>query len=115
MNLAEAYGRLAEQAERALGADLAHPLHGLWTKAEAVADDRVYQFVALRTYGDWEVATVPARCNGLWPLWVISAHGGRSLTVHRDNEFNWIIECDPGWDDCTTGLQVTPLQRTVDA
>src|SRR5215475_7086437 len=45
----------------------------------------------------------------------ISAHGGRSLTVHRDNEFNWIIECDPGWDDCTTGLQVTPLQRAVDA
>jgi len=35
MNLAEAYGRLAEQAERALGADLAHPLHGLWTKADA--------------------------------------------------------------------------------
>jgi len=35
MNLAEAYGRLAEQAEEASGADLAHPLHGLWTKADA--------------------------------------------------------------------------------
>lgn len=36
MNLAEAYGRLAEQAEEASGADhLAHPLHGLWTKAVA--------------------------------------------------------------------------------
>ena len=35
MNLAEAYGRLAEQAEEASGADLAHPLHGLWTKAAA--------------------------------------------------------------------------------
>ena len=35
MNLAEAYGRLAEQAERTSGADLAHPLHGLWTKADA--------------------------------------------------------------------------------
>ena len=35
MNLAEAYGRLAEQAERTSGAALAHPLHGLWTKADA--------------------------------------------------------------------------------
>ena len=35
MNLAEAYGRLAEQAERTSGAELAHPLHGLWTKAAA--------------------------------------------------------------------------------
>src|SRR5215831_16355103 len=35
MNLAEAYGRLAEQAERTSGADLAHPLHGLWIKAAA--------------------------------------------------------------------------------
>jgi len=35
MNLAEAYGRLAEQAERTSGADLAHPLHSLWTKAAA--------------------------------------------------------------------------------
>jgi len=26
-----------------------------------IPDDRVYQFVALRTYGDWEVATVPAQ------------------------------------------------------
>jgi len=35
MNLAEAYGRLAEQAEGALGADLAHPLYGPWMKADA--------------------------------------------------------------------------------
>src|SRR6476620_1296566 len=39
----------------------------------------------------------------------------RSLTIHRDNKFNWIIECDPGWNDCATSLQVTPLQRAVDA
>jgi hypothetical protein len=39
----------------------------------------------------------------------------RSLTVHGDNKFNWIIECDPRWDDYATDLQVTPLQRTVDA
>ena len=35
--------------------------------------------------------------------------------VHRDNKFSWIIKCGPGWDDRATGLQVTPLQRTVDA
>src|SRR6266403_1983054 len=39
----------------------------------------------------------------------------RSLTIHRDYEFNWIIGFHTEWDDCATGLQVTPLQRTVDA
>ena len=39
----------------------------------------------------------------------------RSLTIHRDNKFGWIIECDPGWDDCATGLQITPLERAMDA
>src|SRR6266478_8630070 len=38
-----------------------------------------------------------------------------SLTIHGDNEFNWIIGFRTEWDDCATGLQVTPLQRTVDA
>jgi hypothetical protein len=31
-----------------------------------------------------------------------------SLTIHRDNEFNWIIGFRTEWDDCATGLQVTP-------
>jgi hypothetical protein len=37
------------------------------------------------------------------------------MTIHRDNEFNWIIGFHTEWNDCATGLQVTPLQRTVDA
>jgi superfamily I DNA and RNA helicase len=31
-----------------------------------------------------------------------------SLTIHGDNEFNWIIGFRTEWDDCATGLQVTP-------
>jgi hypothetical protein len=31
-----------------------------------------------------------------------------SLTIHGDNEFDWIIGFRAEWDDCATGLQVTP-------
>jgi len=44
---------------------------------------------------------------------LLMPQSGRSR--HRDNKFGWIFECDPGWDGCATGLQVTPLQRAVDA
>jgi hypothetical protein len=35
----------------------------------------------------------------------------RSLTIHRDNEFDWIVGVHTERDDCATGLQVTPLRR----